>query len=392
MAHINQEFCDSLTSANIEQLNGADIWTVNDFVSYDSMFEIKRKTGLKHQIVTEIEKAIGQRYCLKPKDLKIHVDQSVQDCRMCPTGLPELTAALDGGFQTQEIVEFFGDSECGKTELCYLLCGEMLSHFSNYHILYIASDHDFDPEKVAKYAKLKSGARELTDEDIHGFLSRIQIARPTKLSDLVHLVNTIVCTESKSFIRCVIIDSLSFLVQDDVLEIRACDFSDGDELARFSAFKNTSLVHGEANATSENTRNYVIDQYLHEVTKILTNFAMIKNVMIIITTSDQRLAFSKSWTNALDHRILLTKVPEHSCLARENLNATVLNATIIKTTHNISRIGYSIPFMINDEGLFAIRTFAKPHDIPISTNCSKQGGDELKQESCNSACQDDTQK
>lgn len=47
---------------------------------------------------------------------------------MCPTGLPELTTALAGGFQTPEIVEFSGDSETRKTDLCYLLCVCVLSH------------------------------------------------------------------------------------------------------------------------------------------------------------------------------------------------------------------------------------------------------------------------
>jgi len=282
---------------------------------------------------------------------------------MCPTGLPELTQALDGGFQTQEIVEFLGDSEVGKTELCYLLCGEILSHYDEYQILYIASNFDLNHEKIAKYIKLKAGNRDLGDEDVYNALSRIDVARPTKLADLVHLLNTLVHSDKRNSVRCVIIDSLSFIIQEDILEIKTSNLSDADELEKFSGLKGRSLICSEAqHATIESARKDLIDIYLHEVMRLLTNIALIKNVMVILTNSDQNFTFCKSWVNAIDHRIHLTKMSEFSRFYLHNPRSTVRKATILKTIHNIGKIGYSIPFAISDEGLFAIRLASVPDD------------------------------
>lgn len=367
MAYLTTELCDVLTSEHIESLNQMNIWTINDLLVCD-LIQVRQTTNIKFHILKEIYDKVKQKYTIPCNDLNFSLEKSIEECKMCPTGIPELTLALDGGFQTQEIVEFFGDSGSGKTELCYLVCGEILSHFNDYNVLYVASNYDIDHEKIIKYSKLKAGGRQLSDEDIFNYLSRVQMARPTKLADFVHLLNTLLHSDKRNLVKCIIVDSLSFIIQEDILDIKTSNLNDGDELVKFSALKGNSIELPDQRATVENVRRYLTDIYLHEVMKLLTNIALIKNVIVIITNSDQQLAFSKSWTNAIDHRIHLTKMPEFSRHCILNPKATVLKATISKTIHNITKIGYSVPFLINDEGLFAIRLSSTKLDQSSETS------------------------
>lgn len=354
MAYITSDMSELLTEEHLDQFHKAEIWTINDFCSLDLM-DVKRSTNIKFYILKDLLDRIRQRYTLPCHDLNFLLEKSIRECKMCPTGLPELTLALDGGFQTQEIVEFIGESESGKTEMCYLLCGEILSHFDDWHILHIASNFDFEQEKVAKYTQAKAYNRKFTEEDFCQALSHIEIARPTKLTELVHLLNTLVHSDRRNSVKCIIIDSLSFIIQEDLLEIKTANLDDADELEKFLALKGMSLTHKENGTSVEGTRKEILDIYLHEVMRLLTNVALTKNVIIVLTNSNQNLSYRKAWTNAIDHRIQLSRMPDYSKYKIDNPQSTVCRATILKTIHNISKIGFSIPFAVNDEGLFAIR-------------------------------------
>lgn len=353
MAYLSGDICDLLTGDNLDSLNKANIWTINDLCSKDIM-DIRRLTNMKYSTLKEIINVIKSRYTIKCHEASFLFDQKIQEYELCSTGLPELTQILDGGFQTQEIIELFGDSECGKTEMCYLICGEILSHYESFHISFISPNFDIDHEKIAHYTRFKAGNREYSDDEMFKCLSRVEVARPNKLADLVHLLNTLV--HRRSLIKCIIIDSLSFIIQEDILEIKTSNLNDVEGLNKFSALKGkSSLIYQDANATDESKRKDFIDIYLHEVMRLLINIATTKNVIIIITNSDSQLTYSKSWTNAIDHRIQLSRMPEYSNYYLHNPRSTVLKATILKTIHNIGKLGHSIPFAINDEGLFAIR-------------------------------------
>lgn len=364
MAYITVDMSDVLTSEHLGALNNANIWTINDLVSTDIM-EVKSSTNIKYHILKDLYDKVKKRYTLPCYDLDFTLSKITREYKMFPTGLPELTKALDGGFQTQEIVEFCGDSECGKTEMCYLLCGEILSHYDDYQILFIMSNFDFEHEKIVKYTRLKAGNREFDEEAIFNSLNRVKVARLTKLPDLVHLLNTIVHGDTKNKIKCIIIDSLSFIIQDDILEIKTSNLDDADELVRFCALKGANRDFGE---TIESKRKYFVDIYLHEVMRLLTTIAINKNVVVLLTNSDQNLTYSKSWSNAIDHSLHFTRMSELSRYTLSNPRSTVLELTILKTIHNISRIGHSIPFAINDEGLFAIRLASdNPDSSPEQT-------------------------
>lgn len=362
MAFLSTDMCESLTNETLEKLNGFNIWTVNELCSAD-IVEIKRSTGIKYHILKDIIDKMKHRYTTPYYGLDLVLEKAVRECKMCPTGLPELTQALDGGFQTQEIIEFCGDSETGKTEMCYLLCGEILSHFSDYRILYVASNSDFDHEKITKYTRLKAGNRQLSDDDVFDALARVEIARPTKMADFVHLLNTFAHGDRKNHTKCIIVDSLSFIIQDDILDIKTADLSDGDQMEKFSALlnKNRALIlQSDSGATDEIIKRDFVEMYLHEVMRLLIQISLSKNAIVVVTNADSHLSYNKSWTNAIDHRIQFTKMSEHSRYSIANPKSTVCRATILKTVHNITRIGHSIPFAISDEGLFAVR-LATPH-------------------------------
>uniref|UniRef100_A0A6G1SLA6 DNA repair protein RAD51 4 n=1 Tax=Aceria tosichella TaxID=561515 RepID=A0A6G1SLA6_9ACAR len=352
MAYLSTNMSELLTDEYLDSLQKADIWTINDLCSRDLM-DIKRATNIKFHILKDLQDRVKQRYVLPCLDMNLLVEKSIREFFVCPTGLPELTEALDGGFQTQEIVEFSGDSETGKTEMCYLLCAEILAKFKEFHVLYIASNFDFDHEKLIKYVRSRAG--ELSDEDMCKSLSRVEIARPTKLTELVHLLNTLVHSDRKMQTKCIIIDSISFIIQDDILDIKSANLHDADDLEKFLALKGINFLQQEAGATVEGTRREIMDTYLHEVMRLLVNVAITKSVIVAITNSDAGLASRKSWTNAIDHRIALSKMPEFSQYKVDNPRATVCRATLLKTVHHISKIGHSIPFAITDNGILSIK-------------------------------------
>lgn len=354
MAFINIEMSTLLTQEHLDSLQAAGYWTVNDLCSADLM-EVKRAANISFHILKDLYDNIKKRYTLPCHDLGFVVEKSIRECKMFPTGLPELTAALDGGYQTQEIVEFCGESESGKTEMCYLLCGEILSHFEDYNILYVAANHDFDNEKVEKYTRVKAGNRVITEEDVFKCLNRIDIARSTNFTQLTHLFNSLVHTDKRNLVKCIIIDSLSFIIQDDILDIKTADLSDGNELNRFSAFVNKTT-------NQDITATDIVEVYLREVMRLLINVAQTRNVLIVLTNSDRSLSLRKSWLNAIDHQIQLSKMHDSSSFKVSNPRASVGKATIMKTIHNILKIGHSIPFAIDDEGLFAIRSIVKVCD------------------------------
>lgn len=372
MAYLTTEMSGLLTDEYLDLLQKADIWTINDLCSTDLM-DIKRKTGIKFHVLKDLQDRVKQRYVLPCFDMNLLVEKSMREFYMCPTGLPELTEALDGGFQAQELVEFSGDSETGKTEMCYLICAEILVQSEAFHVLYIASNFDFDHEKLIKYIRSKAG--DMSDDHLYRALHRVEIARPTKLTDLVHLLNTLVHSDRKKQTKCIIIDSISFIIQDDLLDIKSANLQAADELEKFKALKGLKFGHQEAGATVEGTRREIIDNYLYEVMRLLINVAITKSVIIVLTNSDPTLASKKPWTNAIDHRISLSKMPDYSHYTVDNPRSTVCRATLLKTVHNISRVGHTIPFAINDEGLFALRL------APVAIKVDHGSGDETSEES-----------
>ena len=121
-----------------------------------------------------------------------------------------------------------------------------------------------------------------------------------------------------------------------------------NELKRLSAFVNKIT-------NKDIVANDIIEIYLREVMRLLVNVAQTRNVIVVITNSDQNLQTRKSWTNAIDHRIHLAKVHDWSQFKLSNSRSTVCRVNILKTIHNTCRIGHSIPYAISNEGLFAIR-------------------------------------
>lgn len=332
MAFISTHLDSELTDYNVEQLNNIGIWTINDFL-IQTIQDIHAKTSIKYQTLKHLETIILAKYVINANDLAFELECCIRKCNMFPTGLPELTSALDGGFQTQEIVEFFGETGAGKTELCYLLCGEILSHYDSHNILFITPNHDICYEKIEHYTRIKAGNRIISDDEMFTALSRIEVARPLKLDDLVHLLTSVVQCDRNNLVRCIVIDSLSFLIQEDTLEI--------------SLGENTDLYTtlGTSNATKklEMVKDSYKSSYVNELMRLLTNVAYVKNVIVLVTNSNMSMTNCKAWTNAIDHRINIERV------------STGYRATITKTVHNITKLGHSIYFTINDDGINAIR-------------------------------------
>lgn len=353
MAYLSAGICDELTDEVLDTFRRCGYYTVNDLCG--NLMDIKRATGLRFSLVKSIVEKVKERYRIISHDANFVLEKFMSECKMVPTGLPELSSALDGGFQTQEIIEFTGESESGKTEMCYLLCGEILAQYEDYKVLYVAANYDLNIEKLINYTKAKAGNRALSEDDLFKALSRVDIARPSRLTDLTHLLNTIVHSDRGRHVKCIIIDSISFIIQEDILEIKSANLDDADELEKFLALKGMNFLHQETGATVESTRKEILDIYLHEVMRLLINIATTKNVIVVMTNSDDSLTQRKAWVNAIDHRILLSKMPDYSRYKVDNPGATVCRATILKTIHNVSKIGHSIPFAINDEGLYAIR-------------------------------------
>ncbi len=86
------------------------------------------------------------------------------------TGCECLDSLLDGGIRTQALTEIYGNSGCGRTQLCMQLMVTAQLSDENVSVVYINTENSFRPERVAKIA-------ERVGLEPEGVLKNVHVAR-----------------------------------------------------------------------------------------------------------------------------------------------------------------------------------------------------------------------
>ncbi len=129
-----------------------------------------------------------------------------QDIGRISSGSKTLNELLGGGFESQSIIELFGEFGSGKTQIAHQLC--VIVQLSKEqgglegHAFYIDTENTFRPERIIQMAE----AFDLNSDEV---LSKIHIARAYNSSHQMLLVDKVKELSKEVSGRLLVVDSLT---------------------------------------------------------------------------------------------------------------------------------------------------------------------------------------
>ena len=129
-----------------------------------------------------------------------------QDIGRISSGSKTLNELLGGGFESQSIIELFGEFGSGKTQIAHQLC--VIVQFPKEqgglegHAFYIDTENTFRPERIIQMAE----AFELDPDDV---LSKIHVARAYNSSHQMLLIDKVKELSKEVSGRLLVVDSLT---------------------------------------------------------------------------------------------------------------------------------------------------------------------------------------
>ncbi len=121
-------------------------------------------------------------------------------CEIIPTGSSGIDDLLGGGYPLSELVEIYGESKTGKTQLA--MQAALIASSRGYSVLYVDTEGTFRPERIESMAE----ARGLDSADL---LSRIFCARAT--DSKAQKISLSLLSEKKELRNCrlIVVDTLT---------------------------------------------------------------------------------------------------------------------------------------------------------------------------------------
>ena len=120
------------------------------------------------------------------------------------TGSKAVDDLMEGGFETNSLVECFGQYGSGKTQVAHQLCVNVQKQHPDSVVVYIDTEGTFRPERIIQFAK---GA----DMDPQDALRHIKVAKAYNSDHQMLLAEQVedLITKQKLDIKLVIVDSLT---------------------------------------------------------------------------------------------------------------------------------------------------------------------------------------
>lgn len=139
----------------------------------------------------------------EPGDVILERRQNMRKLTSCSKALDEL---MGGGFETQAIVEFFGEFGSGKTQLCFQLAVNATMPFDkgglDGEVIVIDTENTFRPERVVQIA-------DALGLDPIETLHKIHVARAFNSSHQMLLVEKAMEMAHEYPVRLMVVDSLT---------------------------------------------------------------------------------------------------------------------------------------------------------------------------------------
>merc|ERR1719247_526335 len=128
------------------------------------------------------------------------------------TGASQLDGLLEGGIETGQITEIFGEFRCGKTQLCHTLCVTCQMSINDggaeSKALYIDTEGTFRPERIVDIAKRYN----LNAEDV---LENVTYARAYNAEHQEKLLTEAAAIFCESRYALLVVDSATGLFRTD---------------------------------------------------------------------------------------------------------------------------------------------------------------------------------
>ncbi|CAL8112737.1 unnamed protein product [Orchesella dallaii] len=146
MEPISRLICPTLTDAQVDGLRSNGISTLMAFIiapkeTICSAIEISEAeySGIRHSILM----------CRRPHPITLRQLSTLDKRRAISTGISSLDDILNGGVFPGDIIEFYGNTGCGKTQLCLKLAAQF-SHFNHDKagVLYFDMKNDFNARRL----------------------------------------------------------------------------------------------------------------------------------------------------------------------------------------------------------------------------------------------------
>jgi RAD51-like protein 1 len=210
--------------------------------------------------------------------------------------MPQLDAALGGGFAIGSITEVVGAAGAGKTQACLSACASA-AHGLRGGVIYIDAEQKFSSQRLAEIAMGKFRGACASEEALEALTRRVQVVTPTSLSDLVKRLEAMEEAIIDHKVKLVIIDSVAHLAR--------AEFGGREKIvARQSALgavASTLKRHAEKHALAVLAVNQV-------TTKIGRGFE--DNTVGVSNTSDAEstgitAALGTKWAHCVNTRLLL---------------------------------------------------------------------------------------
>lgn len=245
----------NITDKDIEKLKLLGINTIQSLhmTSRKSLLNIKGFTEKKvSNIFNEANKIEVFSLFQKGSDL---MNQRYNNIRRISTGSRNLDNIIGGGFESNSIIELFGEKNANITDFIHILTVNAKKQNSNNKIIFFDLENNFNKEKIISLAKEMNINRKNCLGNI------ILINEVDTFDDLMSKLNEISENNQCSECSLLIIDSLITIFQ--------------------KLFKET-LIH-KSQINNELGNKYDIESKLGKILTILKRISILYNMAIIIT-------------------------------------------------------------------------------------------------------------
>ncbi|CAH1101658.1 unnamed protein product [Psylliodes chrysocephalus] len=198
-----------LNSSIVERLNGAQIFTVSDFLNSENK-QIEKITALTAKEILELRKNLLKKF-VNARNAYNYYKSISNEFAIVPTGISRLDNLLEGGLFTGNIYEICGLPASGKTYFCLTLLNNLaLKHITE--IMYIDTKNDFSALKLKQMMMYH-----LEKDDMIAAMNRIIV---NKVNSKQHFLSVLLeikhALQNGQIIKFVIIDSLPPLIWNSV--------------------------------------------------------------------------------------------------------------------------------------------------------------------------------
>lgn len=192
-----------LTEYVIKLLAKNRIRTIYDF-SKSEDDRLMRITNLSYEDVGVIKKDIISRFSgnsIQVVEYFRYLEELVEPLK---TGIRGLDLLLEGGLLPGHVMEIFGDSASGKTQICTTISAN-IAHKQKLDVFYVDTKCDFSAQRVHRIMELNKCSL----QEIHEAMARIKVERIFSPENLVRLIEDLLARvdELENF-KVLIIDSL----------------------------------------------------------------------------------------------------------------------------------------------------------------------------------------